>query len=254
MKAAEAPKKEAPGFFNIDFIAIAGFFNLKVVAIACIILMALGFFSRKDIPWQPGGTHPSRSNVIASEQEGVCIPAPGYTWTGDESDEVAWSGGQLHPNGKLVSSFYENEWFPADEVVVDYTPSGTPILRGREKDAAPVIGASGVLPGRPFLASSAGDSQILLMYSDPDSATQDIDHFVYGTEYRWLAAVLNDGEILEVDRWVPVVFSRDFRESSSVLVIDHHDPNFLNNGFDPEIHTGSSYPLEKTSSATPAGR
>jgi hypothetical protein len=64
--------------------------------------------------WTPGLAHP-HYKVVAAEQEGQWVPAPGYRWADDppQISNLRWVPGLRHPQRNLVAGENEGEWVPA---------------------------------------------------------------------------------------------------------------------------------------------
>lgn len=66
--------------------------------------------------WAPYEEHPEHSNVLASEEEGNWVPAPGYTWVTNRQGDlrVVWVPGKEHSeHSNVFSSEEEGSWAPA---------------------------------------------------------------------------------------------------------------------------------------------
>jgi len=66
------------------------------------------------VAWQSGVKHP-KYNVVAADEEGKWIPAPGYMWLDDPPviSRVAWCPGKRHPEQNVVAAEEEGLWAPA---------------------------------------------------------------------------------------------------------------------------------------------
>lgn len=70
--------------------------------------------SSRNLVWTPGAPHPQH-HVVAAEQEGQWVPAPGYRWADDPPviSNVVWTPGLKHPTDNLVAGDAEGDWVPA---------------------------------------------------------------------------------------------------------------------------------------------
>jgi len=78
----------------------------------------------RELVWTPGTPHPEH-RVVAAEEEGHWIPAPGYRWADDPPviSNVQWCPGMKHPQLNLVAGAGEGDWEPAPGYT---TGSGSP--------------------------------------------------------------------------------------------------------------------------------
>jgi len=69
--------------------------------------------AKKTVVWTPGKPHP-QYNVVAADEEGMWVPAPGYVWADDppEIEHVIWRPGIKHPTKNLVAGDDEGQWVP----------------------------------------------------------------------------------------------------------------------------------------------